>query len=126
MNKILTKSPIFLIHRTAFLNGFGCQKLSTLPANVNPILAKKQLDWPLGNIQTTANRRNIHVHCSDPKEGYRSGKELSSKQHIINGLKQLKGEIMMWKQEMKEHFANDPVLIYRPGEYYILTPPTIN
>lgn len=43
-------------------------------------------------------------------------KILPSKNDIVDGLKELKKEILLWRDEMKEKFEDDPVLIYRPGE----------
>lgn len=42
--------------------------------------------------------------------------KVSKKQHILNGLRQLKSEIKLWQEEVKEHLLMDPVLIYRPDE----------
>lgn len=35
---------------------------------------------------------------------------------ILEGLKDLKDEIIMWKEEVKEKLETDPILIYRPNE----------
>lgn len=35
---------------------------------------------------------------------------------IIEGLKDLKSEIKLWKEEMREKFEDDPILAFRPGE----------
>lgn len=52
------------------------------------------------------------------KGGYnRNLKRLSNKDLILNGLKELKTEIILWKNEVREKLECDPVLIYRPGEY---------
>lgn len=40
----------------------------------------------------------------------------SHTQLIRDGFKELKYEIALWKQEMKEKFENDPLYVYRPGE----------
>ncbi|CAO1441096.1 unnamed protein product [Diamesa hyperborea] len=35
---------------------------------------------------------------------------------IIDGLQELKQEIALWKEEIKEKFESDPILVFRPGE----------
>ena len=35
---------------------------------------------------------------------------------IIDGFKDLKEEFKLWKEEVKEKFETDPILIYRPNE----------
>lgn len=45
-----------------------------------------------------------------------SATKVSKKQHILNGLRQLKNEVKLWQEEVKEHLKMDPILIYRPGE----------
>lgn len=41
---------------------------------------------------------------------------LPTKQNILDGLKELKSEIQLWKEEIKEKLEGDPILVYRPGE----------
>lgn len=43
-------------------------------------------------------------------------KKFKQKQLILDGLKELKQEILLWKEEVKEHLISDPVLVFRPGE----------
>lgn len=40
---------------------------------------------------------------------------VSQKQLLLNGLKELKTEITMWTNEVKERIISDPIIIYRPG-----------
>lgn len=42
--------------------------------------------------------------------------KISKKQLILDGLKQLKEEIRLWKEETVEKLKMDPIVIYRPGE----------
>lgn len=56
------------------------------------------------------------IWVPDKKDGYRTQKEVSTKQHIIDGFKQLKNEVEVWRNEVKEHLLSDPVLIFRAGE----------
>lgn len=44
--------------------------------------------------------------------------ELSRKQQILEGLRELKQEIVLWKEEVKEKLESDPVLVFRPGEWH--------
>ncbi|XP_046992168.1 complex I intermediate-associated protein 30, mitochondrial [Schistocerca americana] len=75
------------------------------------------------------NIRNIYTsrqtlssfYESDRKSGYtKSDKKVSRLELIRNGLKELKKEIFIWKDEIKEKLESDPILIYRPGETDIL------
>ncbi|XP_071453819.1 complex I intermediate-associated protein 30, mitochondrial [Hetaerina americana] len=53
----------------------------------------------------------------DPRSGYPSTVEIPSKTQLIrNGIKELKKEIQLWKEEVKEKLESDPVVIYRPDE----------
>ncbi|XP_017781725.1 PREDICTED: complex I intermediate-associated protein 30, mitochondrial [Nicrophorus vespilloides] len=53
----------------------------------------------------------------DAKSGYKDSRASPSKTNLIrDGLKELKQEVALWTEEVKDHFDADPVLIYRPGE----------
>lgn len=55
----------------------------------------------------------------DMKAGYKTNEEIknTSKTTLIrNGLKELRNEIELWKNEVKEKFEMDPTVINRPGE----------
>lgn len=53
----------------------------------------------------------------DDKGGYREDRKYPPfKERMREGLKELRKEVAIWKQEVKEHFEGDPVLIFRPGE----------
>lgn len=41
---------------------------------------------------------------------------LPSKAMILDGLKELKSEIKLWTEEVKEKFDSDPIMVFRPGE----------
>lgn len=57
----------------------------------------------------------------DEKGGYVDTREKPSKTQIVReGLKELKTEIALWSQEVKEHFEFDPNMIFRPGETDIM------
>jgi hypothetical protein len=57
----------------------------------------------------------------DHKGGYLRDRPNHATMDLIHdGLKELKGEIKLWKDEMKEHFKGDPILAYRPGECRLL------
>lgn len=54
------------------------------------------------------------------KGGYnRHLKRMTRKELILDGLKQLKKEIVLWKEEVKEKLEMDPILLYRPGKLSI-------
>lgn len=66
------------------------------------------------------------IHATEPMRlfwepdrmgGYnKNSKRVSRKQLILEGLQDLKQEIVLWKDEIKEKLESDPVLVYRPGE----------
>lgn len=78
------------------------------------------LDHPIPAFQ-----QNAHIHTTGPmklfwepdiKGGYnKNAKRVSRKQLIIEGLRDLKQEIVMWKDEVQEKLESDPVLVFRPG-----------
>ena len=66
-------------------------------------------------IHTTAVNKTFWER--EKKSGY--GKKyptIPSKAMIVEGLKELKSEIQLWTEEIKEKFEGDPILICRPGE----------
>lgn len=52
----------------------------------------------------------------DPKGGYNSSQQVPLKEKIRVGIKELKQEIALWKNEIIEDFESDPIMIFRPGE----------
>lgn len=57
----------------------------------------------------------------DEKGGYKSNLQKPSTTKMIReGLKELKQEIKLWSEEVKEHFESDPVMVFRPGETDII------
>jgi NADH dehydrogenase [ubiquinone] 1 alpha subcomplex assembly factor 1 len=56
----------------------------------------------------------------EKKSGYGKMKEgqimMPNKKMILDGLKELKNEIALWKEEIKDKFESDPLLVFRPGE----------
>jgi NADH dehydrogenase [ubiquinone] 1 alpha subcomplex assembly factor 1 len=53
----------------------------------------------------------------DPKGGYlRDEPKPRATELIRDGLKELKSEIMLWKEEMKERLDSDPIVAYRRGK----------
>ncbi|CAG9813347.1 unnamed protein product [Phaedon cochleariae] len=53
----------------------------------------------------------------DDKGGYKDNRQYPSlKERMRGGIKELKHEIALWKEEMKERLESDPLLIFRPGE----------
>lgn len=50
------------------------------------------------------------------KGGYNTEIKLSNWQHLKYGIKELKQELKLFTQEVKELFATDPLLIARPGK----------
>lgn len=76
-------------------------------------------------IDSTVGRRYLHLTAvqstfweRDRKGGYNRELERKfwKKDVILSGLEELKGEIKLWKEEVKERLRSDPILIHRPGE----------
>jgi len=74
-------------------------------------------------LKISSPSRPVHVGAKlnsiwekDEKGGYRKeGEEPSRTEMIRDGFKELKGEILLWKEEMREKFACDPLFIVRKG-----------
>lgn len=69
------------------------------------------------------NRKTFHTtSCtgtfweSGKRSGYTSEPNVSQKQLILDGLKQLREEISLWRDEVKEKLESDPIMVVRPGE----------
>lgn len=71
-------------------------------------------------VQSSGARRGFQLWVKDKKDDYRTKKDVSTKQHIIDGFKMLKSELKLWKAEAIEHLQVDPLLVYRPGEFRAL------
>uniref|UniRef100_A0A336N067 CSON010484 protein n=1 Tax=Culicoides sonorensis TaxID=179676 RepID=A0A336N067_CULSO len=67
-------------------------------------------------ISTSAINQLFHEKSRKGDFDQRTADKVPKKTHILNGLRELKNEIKMWQEEMKDHLKMDPVLIYRPGE----------
>lgn len=53
----------------------------------------------------------------DRKGGYnKDAPRVSRKQLILEGLRDLKQEVRLWREEVTEKLTSDPVLVFRPGE----------
>lgn len=81
----------------------------TTRGTFDPILGSRHLH--VTPIRTTFWER-------DKKGGYNRELERKfwKKDVILSGLEELKGEIKLWKEEVKERLQSDPILIHRPGE----------
>jgi NADH dehydrogenase [ubiquinone] 1 alpha subcomplex assembly factor 1 len=69
----------------------------------------------LRSIHTTAVNETFWER--EKKSGY--GKKLSvipTKAMILDGLKELRNEMKLWTEEVKEKFDTDPIMVFRPGE----------
>lgn len=65
-------------------------------------------------IHTTAVKATFWER--EKKSGYGKKYPIISKTLVLEGLKELKSEIKMWKDEMQEKLEGDPIMVYRPGE----------
>lgn len=61
------------------------------------------------------NKRDFIGWVSDKKDGYRTRKEESETSHLKFGITQLKKEMKLWKEEVKEHLRADPMMFVPPG-----------
>lgn len=62
------------------------------------------------------------IYEKDEKGGYRKNEdEMPSRTQLIrDGFKMLKGEILLWKEEMREKITCDPLFIVRNGSALIM------
>lgn len=67
-----------------------------------------------------SNKRDFIGWVSDKKDGYRTRKEESETAHLKYGIKQLKTELKLWKNEVKEHLRADPMMFCPPGMLTII------
>lgn len=51
----------------------------------------------------------------EKKSGYSKEIDVSQKKLILDGLKELRHEIFLWKDEVKEKLESDPIMTFRPG-----------
>lgn len=75
------------------------------------------------SLCTAFNIKFIHLtNCDhlfwekDKRGGYETKSRVSKVELVRSGLKELKAEINLWREEVKEHFYADPVFTYRPGQ----------
>lgn len=115
---IYRKSPCSLkLLRIAFDNTDSvCHKQFSVLTRCNG--DRTFLDDKVTNLNRIAafERRTFIGYVKDPKDGYRSRKESSTKEHIRDGMKLLRTELNIWTEEVKEHFRNDPRIMYLPRE----------
>jgi len=116
MNKILSKSGSLLARQgVSFRHKASSQHLSYFSPHFASTLLKRESLWSSTSILTTS-KRNVQLYVPDPKHGYGGEDNRSTKDQIVDGLKQLKVEVKMWRDEWKERLLSDPVLFYPPGE----------
>nr|XP_022920094.1 complex I intermediate-associated protein 30, mitochondrial [Onthophagus taurus] len=69
------------------------------------------------NYFPTTQRLMGLFHESDDKGGYKDNrKKPSTTQFIREGFKELKSEIKLWTEEVKDRFDYDPLIVFRSGE----------
>ncbi|KAG8228613.1 hypothetical protein J437_LFUL009318 [Ladona fulva] len=125
MANTLTSSVI----KTLFINPCCFQNpyiIATRNLSAASLLISKSIPCTISNPNSTfkhRNKKSFHTStCSktfwerDPKGGYVSKEKRSTIKTIREGLGELKNEIQLWKEEVKEKFEFDPLLLCRPGE----------
>lgn len=80
------------------------------------ILNESSIKYDFIRALSTTRSTNGLFYERDPKGGYKSTEKVSRTTLVRQGLKELKGEIALWTQEMKEKLEMDPIFIHRPGE----------
>lgn len=65
-------------------------------------------------------------HESFRKGGYDTEQKASNLEHLKNGFKELKHELKLFGQEVKDLIETDPLLIARPGKLVLCPPLSIN
>lgn len=111
MNSLKNSSCLITTLNTTILrrcDTFSCLRSSQLNGPL-PILQNAHPIHTTPNLQLFWERHR--------KGGYNKNvKRVSQKELILEGFKQLKKEIILWKQEVQEKLESDPVVIFRPGE----------
>lgn len=102
-----------LKHQTIINNQLkSIKSLSQFNNSRNPAVLNS---FSIRNIYTTPVNETFWER--EKKSGYaKKMPALPSKKMIIDGLQELKQEIALWKDEIKEKFESDPILVFRPGE----------
>lgn len=116
MNSIKNSSCLIATLNSTLLR--RCDRITYLRSSLlngqNSILQNYQLIHTTPNLQLFWEKHR--------KGGYNLNvKRVSQKELILSGLKELKKEIVLWKNEIQEKLECDPVVIYRPGKCCILT-----
>lgn len=77
--------------------------------------------WNINTKQIYTSHKLLEFHEFDKRSRYDTGLEISNSrtERIRMGLKQLKKEIKLWKQEIAEALESDPIIDYRAGIIYI-------
>lgn len=99
-----------LFKNVVSLNKIQAKQFSVLTEYLtrgNPLLSPAKIE--------PCNRRDFIGYVEDKKDGYKTQKPVSQMEHIKYGLKNLKSELTLWKEEMKEHFRADPMFYCPPG-----------
>lgn len=82
---------------------------------MNTVLRSLYFSCPKRRFQTSTCLN--YFWEKDTKGGYDTAiPPLPYKERMKHGWKELKNEISLWSQEVKEHLESDPLLTYRPGE----------
>lgn len=56
----------------------------------------------------------------EKKSGYSKEIDVSQKKLILDGFKELRQEISLWKDEVKEKLESDPIMVFRPGSFLLI------
>ncbi|XP_076045279.1 complex I intermediate-associated protein 30 [Oratosquilla oratoria] len=78
--------------------------------------SRLKIDLLQSKVSCTSTAFQRHLFWEkDVKGGYASKEKISRKTMIQEGMKQLREEISLWKQEVKEKFEDDSIIV-RPGD----------
>lgn len=88
-----------------------CRKYSAISKNLN-----KTIHFKYFSPAHSVSQRWLFWE-KDRKGGYDTKiGNISYTEHVKNGFKELKYELKLWSQEMKELVETDPLLVARPGK----------
>lgn len=126
MNSSLLRQSLRLAKRIPANHAAGNHTTPTSPRSFCHLTSNRYVRLDLEPSATIAS--SFHTSDTRPlfwerdrRGGYDTRlPELSRKQQILDGLRELKQEIVLWKEEVREKLESDPVLVFRPGIFFFL------
>lgn len=113
-NRIFVKNLIHPNHRICARYYSSLIKCHHHDHHKNCVLLNQIAKEPNFSIQPY-DKREFIGWVRDKKDGYRTQKDESETAHAKFGIKKLKTELKIWKEEVKERFRYDPMMFVPPG-----------